>query len=84
MRTQTERLNPEDTLSNILNVMHKRPRDGHSSHAFKSGVLNKPPNLLEKDSDLETFKNVYDWHFYFLANGKNSQELKFFIGNKIT
>ncbi|KAI8436864.1 hypothetical protein MSG28_010316 [Choristoneura fumiferana] len=80
VRTQTERLNPEDTLSNILSMMQKRPRDGHSSHAFKNGVLNKPPNFLEKDSDLETFKNVYDWHFYFLANGKTSQELKFFIG----
>ncbi|XP_063624160.1 cap-specific mRNA (nucleoside-2'-O-)-methyltransferase 1 [Cydia splendana] len=80
LRTQTERLGPEETLTSILALMKKRPKEAHSSHAFKSAVLNKPPHLLEESSDLDTFKNVYDWHFYFLSNGKNSPDLKFFIG----
>ncbi|CAG5045967.1 unnamed protein product [Parnassius apollo] len=80
VRTQPERLNPDDTLMRILNSMEKRASDSHNAHSFKTVVLGKQPIYLKQISDIEILKNVYDWHFTFLSSGKNSPELKIFLG----
>lgn len=81
VRTQAERLNPDDTLSAILARMKRPPPDSHNLFTFKYNVLSKPPEYLERSSQLKDyFKNVYDWHLMFLSSGKNSQDLRIFIG----
>lgn len=81
VRTQPERLSPDDTLSAILGRMKKPPSDSQNLYTFKSNVLNKPPEYLEKKSSLKSFfDNIYDWHFMFLTSSKNSPDLKIFIG----
>ncbi|CAB3220736.1 unnamed protein product [Arctia plantaginis] len=81
VRTQPERLSPDDTLSAILGRMKKPPIDSQNLFSFKSNVLNKPPEYLEKSSSLKSlFDNIYDWHLMFLSSGKNSPDLRVFIG----
>lgn len=78
VRTQPKRLNPDETLKNILSTL-KTPNP-HSLFNFKTNILNKKPEYIEVEGDLTNFKNVYDWHFMFLSGGKNSPDLKIFIG----
>lgn len=78
---QPERLNHDDTLSSIRALIKKPASDSHSLYSFKSNILNKPPEYLDSHSDLKVyFKNVYDWHLVFLSSGKNSPDLRIFIG----
>ncbi|PZC81438.1 hypothetical protein B5X24_HaOG212643 [Helicoverpa armigera] len=81
VRTQPDRRGHDDTLSAIRSLIKKPAADSHSLYSFKSNVLNKPPDYLENPADLKTyFKNVYDWNFMFLSSGKNSPDLRIFIG----
>ncbi|KAG6452827.1 cap-specific mRNA (nucleoside-2'-O-)-methyltransferase 1 isoform X1 [Manduca sexta] len=81
VRTPPKRQNPDDVLKIILTSMKKPPAESSSIHSFKSNVLSKQPEYLETEKDLLTkFKNVYDWHFMFLSSGKNSPDLRIFIG----
>ncbi|KAJ2949161.1 hypothetical protein O0L34_g6102 [Tuta absoluta] len=80
VRTQPERLNPDDTLLSMLSLLRKTPPDCSTAHAFKANVLSEPPEYLEKASDMENFKSVYDWHFMVLSSARNSPDLRFFIG----
>lgn len=81
MRTQPERHGPDDTLKSILSLLEKKLPQSSSPHGFKTSILNKQPQYIQKPSDLETFKQVYDWHFMFLSSAKeNSPDLKIFIG----
>lgn len=59
--------------------MNRPPPDAHSAHSFKTGVLCKHPDYIEKPKDLEKFRNVYDWHMMFLSSGKNSPDLRIFL-----
>ena len=82
MRTQPERRGHDDTLSAIRTMIKKPSSDADSLYTFKSNILNKPPNYLETCSDLKMyFRNVLDWNFVFLSSGKNSPDLRIFIGN---
>lgn len=81
VRTQPKRLNPDETLKNILSTL-KTPNP-HSLFNFKTNILNKKPEYIELEGDLTNFKNVYDWHFMFLSSGKNCPDLKIFIGKLI-
>ncbi|XP_026734620.1 cap-specific mRNA (nucleoside-2'-O-)-methyltransferase 1 isoform X2 [Trichoplusia ni] len=81
VRTQPQRLSHDDTLTAIRNLMKKPSTESHSLYSFKSNILNKPPEYLENRADLKVFfKNVYDWHLMFLSSGKNSPDLRIFIG----
>lgn len=80
MRVQPERQSPDDTLMSIFSLMKKLPPDAHSSHSFKSGMLSRHPEYLENASNLERFRNVYDWHMMFLSSARNSPDLKIFLG----
>ncbi|XP_013165128.1 PREDICTED: cap-specific mRNA (nucleoside-2'-O-)-methyltransferase 1-like [Papilio xuthus] len=80
VRTQPERLNPDETMMRILNGMDKRTSDAPNAHSFKSVVLSKQPAYLEKISDIGILSNVYDWHFTFLSSEKNSNDTKMFLG----
>ncbi|XP_063825629.1 cap-specific mRNA (nucleoside-2'-O-)-methyltransferase 1 [Ostrinia nubilalis] len=81
VRTQPERHGPDDTLKSILSLLEKKPPQFSSHHGFKTTILNKQPLYIKKPSDLETLKQVYDWHFMFLSSAKeNSPDLKIFIG----
>lgn len=81
VRTQPERHGPDDTLKSILSSLEKKPPQSSSPHGYKTSILNKQPNYIEKPADLETFKHVYDWHFMFLSSGReNSPDLRIFIG----
>lgn len=64
----------------VLSLVKRPPPDCNSPLIFKSGVLNRPPEYLEKPLDLNKFRNVYDWHFMFLNSGKNSPDLRIFLG----
>ncbi|KOB77085.1 S-adenosyl-L-methionine-dependent methyltransferase ftsjd2 [Operophtera brumata] len=79
VRVQPERHSPDDTLMAIFSLMKNPPPDAHSPHSFKSGVLSRHPEYLEKASNLERFRNVYDWHMMFLSSAKNSSDLKIFL-----
>ncbi|KAG7308575.1 hypothetical protein JYU34_005791 [Plutella xylostella] len=79
VRTQPERLTPDDTLVKILDTIKPRPQHASSPITFKSSVLGKR-EYLNSAIDLKIFKSVYDWHFVFLESGRNSPDLKFFIG----
>lgn len=81
VRTKPERRSADDTLTNILNISKSTNEGVPSAYSFKNSHLNKPPKYLEKPADLRTmFSNVYDWHFTFLSSGKNSPDLRIFIG----
>ncbi|XP_014367427.2 cap-specific mRNA (nucleoside-2'-O-)-methyltransferase 1 [Papilio machaon] len=80
VRTQPERLNPDETMMRILNGMSKRTSDAHNARSFKTIVLGKQPAYLEKISDIGILRNVYDWHFTFLSSEKNSNDTKMFLG----
>ncbi|RVE50848.1 hypothetical protein evm_004415 [Chilo suppressalis] len=79
VRKQPDRLVPDDTLQNMLSSLKKKTPSS-STHGFKSNTLNKHPTYIEKPPDLNAFKHVCDWHFMFLSSGKNSPDLKIFIG----
>ncbi|XP_068633087.1 cap-specific mRNA (nucleoside-2'-O-)-methyltransferase 1 [Battus philenor] len=73
VRTPPESTHADETMKRILSSMERKSLDSHV-------IFTKQPTYLEKISDLEILKNVYDWHFTFLSNGKNSPQLKIFIG----
>lgn len=77
---QPERQKPDETLMAVATLMKKPPKNASDAHSFKSKVLNVQPTYLKGASDLEIFKNVYDWHFMVLTSLKNSPDLKYFIG----
>ncbi|KAH9629491.1 hypothetical protein HF086_015821 [Spodoptera exigua] len=81
VRTQPERKGHDDTLAAIRSLIRKPGFDSESLYYFKTNVLNKAPSYLENPSELRTyFRNVLDWHFVFLSSGKNSPDLRIFIG----
>lgn len=77
---QPERQRPDDTLMAVATLMKKPPKNVTDAHSFKTKVLNVQPEYLKSASNLEVLKKVYDWHFMVLSSGKNSPDLKFFIG----
>ncbi|XP_059052007.1 cap-specific mRNA (nucleoside-2'-O-)-methyltransferase 1 [Achroia grisella] len=88
VRTQPKRLSPGDTLSSILTIITNFQGKiktsiphAHDPQAFKTHILNKPPEYLNSVDNLNVFKHVYDWHFMFLSSGKDSRStLSIFIG----
>lgn len=81
VRMQPERRGHDDTLTAIRSMIKRPGSDSESLYFFKANILNKAPSYLEKPSELKTyFKNVLDWHFVFLSSGKNSPDLRIFIG----
>lgn len=83
MRKRPDPQKPDDTLMTVATLLKKPPKNAADAHSFKSKVLNVQPKYLKIASDLEVFKNVYDWHFMVLRSLKNSPDLKFFIGKFI-
>lgn len=81
---QPERRGHDDTLTAIRSMIKRPGSDSESLYFFKANILNKAPSYLEKPSELKTyFKNVLDWHFVFLSSGKNSPDLRIFIGKNL-
>ncbi|KAJ8722140.1 hypothetical protein PYW08_004542 [Mythimna loreyi] len=81
VRIQPERRGHDDTLAAIRTMIKKPASDADSLYSFKSNILNKQPDYLEDCSALKKyFRNVLDWNFVFLSSGKNSPDLRIFIG----
>ncbi|KAJ8731295.1 hypothetical protein PYW07_004459 [Mythimna separata] len=81
VRTQPERRGHDDTLAAIRSMIKKPAADADSLYSFKTNILNKQPNYLDNPAALKSyFRNVLDWNFVFLSSGKNSPDLRIFIG----
>ncbi|XP_072948774.1 cap-specific mRNA (nucleoside-2'-O-)-methyltransferase 1-like [Epargyreus clarus] len=70
-RAPPKKMDHDETLKFILSNVTNPTYRTYNPNSFKSNVLNKPPEYLDRKSKLDQFSNVYDWHFTFLTNGLN-------------
>ncbi|XP_052741292.1 cap-specific mRNA (nucleoside-2'-O-)-methyltransferase 1 isoform X2 [Bicyclus anynana] len=78
VRKKPAKVYPKDMFSDIMKAASSK---SHTPYSYKNDNMNSPPRYLEKPPDIANLiRNVYDWRFTFLSNGKGNQNLTMYIG----